>query len=133
MKRAINFKLAVLMATLFLSQALYAAEVDEDEKICKQPKVLDFTLQEYSQPERLEVEPESDFSFRITRAADPNKIRLLAKGVALKTEIVPNSSYILVKSKLTPEMTGKYVRLEVFVGTEGICHSSDGWLIKVKG
>lgn len=133
MKPAKNFKIVALMATLFMSQIVYSAETEEEEKICKLPKVLDFTLQEYSVPERLEVEPESEFSFRITRAADPNKIRLLAKSKPLKTEIVPNSSYILVKSKLTPEMTGKFVRLEVFVGTEGICHSSDGWLIKVKG
>jgi hypothetical protein len=133
MKRATKVKLAVLTVAMLMNQTLFAAETEEEPKICKLPKAHDFSLQEYSQPERLEVAPESEYSFRLTRAADPNKIKVMAKDKILKVEIVPNSSFILVKGKLTPEMTGKFVRLEVFVGTELGCHAQDGWLVKVKG
>lgn len=132
MRRIKFFYLTLAALSMILSFSAFAASTEETEEVCKPPKITDFTLPEYSQPERVEVPAEADFSFKIAGDPDPNKIRVMAKDKILKTEISSNTSFTLVKSKLTPELTGKFVRLDIIVGTKLGCKSQGGWLIKVK-
>lgn len=133
MKRTMIFNVAVVAGAMLLSNSVFAYSNDEEEMICKLPKILDFTLPEYSQPERLEVEPEAEFSFKVTGAALPEKIKVAIKGTPLKVELSSNTSFILVKGKLPAELTGKYARIDVFAGTDLGCRAKDGWLVKIKG
>ncbi len=132
MTQMTHFKLGAGALILLLSNVVFAYSTDEPVEICKPPKITDFTLTEYTQPERVEVPAEADFSFKIAGEADSEKIQVEAKGKPLKLDISSNSSFILVKSKLTPELTGKFVRLDVIVGTRLGCKSQNGWLIKIK-
>lgn len=132
MKSSLIFNAIGLTAALLLSQTSLAYSNDSDKKeVCKPPKMLEFTLQEYQQPERLEVPPESEFSFKLSGGTAAEKIQVTAKDKPLAVDIKANSSFTLIKGKLPAELTGQFVRLNVIVKTELGCISRDGWLVKV--
>lgn len=121
----------MIVATLISGSALAYSTDDERKEICKPPKMLEFTLQEYTQPEKHEVPPESAFSFKISGGTAPEDIQVFAKQHLLQVEMSKNSSFIWVKGKLPADLTGKFVRIDVIVKTELGCKSRDGWLVKV--
>ena len=128
----INFAVATII--LLLTHSAIAATEEDEKKVCKLPKILDFTLPLYALPEKLEVEPESEYSFRVSGDVVVDKIKVDAKEKPLKIETKSNTSFVLVKGKLPAEFTGKYVRLDVTAGTDlNGCRAKAGWLIKVKG
>lgn len=132
MKSNLIFNAIGLTAILLLSQNSLAYSNDSDKKeVCKPPKMLEFTLQEYQQPERLEVPPESEFSFKLSGGTAAEKIQVIAKDKPLAVDIKHNTSFTLIKGKLPAELTGQFVRLNVIVKTELGCISRDGWLVKV--
>lgn len=132
MKSPLTFNTIAAIAILFLNQNALAYSNDSDKKAeCKPPKMLEFTLQEYLQPERLEVRPESEFSFKLSGGTPAEKIQVTAKDKPLAIETKRNTSFTLIKGKLPPELTGQFVRLNVIVNTELGCISRDGWLVKV--
>ncbi|MEQ1637229.1 MAG: hypothetical protein ABL903_11090 [Methylococcales bacterium] len=132
MKLTLKLKYAFFAATLLLSSNIFAYSNDADKKeVCKPPKMLEFSLKEYSQPERLEVAPESEFSFKLSGGTPAENIQVFAKQKLLPVNIKSNTSFTLIKGKLPAEVTGKFVRLDVIVKTELGCMSRDGWLVKV--
>ena len=132
MKPTLNLKLALFAATLLLANNVFAYSNDAEKKeICKPPKMLEFSLPEYSQPDRLEVAPESEFSFKLSGGTNAENIKVFAKQQSLPVDIKSNTSFTLIKGKLPAELTGKFVRLDVIVKTELGCMSRDGWLVKV--
>jgi hypothetical protein len=130
MKLTVRLTIAVMVGLLSNSVFAYSTD-DERKEACKPPKMLEFTLPEYSQPERHEVAPESEFSFKLSGGTAAENIQVFAKQKSLPVDIKSNSSFTLIKGKLPADLTGKFVRLDVIVKTELGCMSRDGWLIKV--
>ncbi|MCX7086662.1 MAG: hypothetical protein NTV00_01275 [Methylococcales bacterium] len=125
-------KTTFVVVTMLLSGSVFAYSTDAERKEeCKPPKMLEFTLPEYSQPERLEVKPESEFSFKLSGGTAAEDIQVYAKQKLLPVVITKNTSFMWIKGKLPAELTGKFVRLDVIVKTELGCRSRDGWLVKV--
>jgi hypothetical protein len=121
-----------LATTLLLSQSVFAYDTeDKSKEPCKPPKMLEFTLPEYSKAEPHEVPPQSEFSFKLSGGTPAEKIRVIIKDKPLPVEITSNSSFTLIKGKIPAEYTGQYARLNVIVNTELGCISRDGWLVKI--
>ncbi len=98
---------------------------------CREPKFKGFSLTEYKAPEKVEVAPESEFSFTLSGWTDPEKIMLTVKDKILPLEILDKKSFYLIKSKIPAEYTGKFVRFNAFATAKMGCRSKDGWLVKV--
>ncbi len=125
---------AFFTCLLALAQPSYAYETGKPEEICKTPKILEFNLPEYAQPDKHEVAAESEFSFKVTGdGIHPEKVKVTAKGKALPLQTTQNSSFIGVKGKLPAEFTGEFVRFDVLVTADLGCRARGGWLVKVAG
>ncbi|NOT83853.1 MAG: hypothetical protein HOP02_03535 [Methylococcaceae bacterium] len=125
-------KIALAFVTVVFCNNVVAYSTEEErKKECKPPKMLEFTLPEYSQAAKVEVNPESEFSFKLSGGTDPEKIQVFAKDKALPVDIKSNTSFTSIKGKLPAAFTGQFVRLNVIVKTELGCMSRDGWLIKI--
>ncbi len=134
MKHTLALSSLLVGSLWLLSQNSFAYETEEPEEVCKIPKVVEFNLPLYVVPEKHEVAPEADFSFKVSgRGADPKKIRVNVHNNPLKLDITQNSSFINVKGKLPAELTGQFVRLDVQAGTDLGCRAKHGWLIKIAG
>lgn len=119
---------------LAFSQPSLAYETDKPEETCKTPKILEFNLPEYAQPDKHEVAAESEFSFKVTGdGIHPEKIKVTAKDKPLTIQTSQNSSFIGVKGKLPAEFTGEFVRFNVLVTADLGCRARGGWLVKVAG
>lgn len=128
--KKIRLPLLVLTALLFSHNALAynAGSVDE---VCKKPKFSSFSLAEFTAAKKLEVPPESDFSFTISSGIDPATLKLTAKKKSLPFTITDKNSFFLVTGKIPAEYTGQFVRMDVQVTSKLACKGLDGWLIKV--
>jgi hypothetical protein len=119
---------ALVLLTSAQVQAYSAGEVDE---VCKKPQVREFSLPTYQEPENIEVAPESEFTFKLSDWTDPQTIRLTFKDQPAVFTVESNSSFHKVTAKLPPELTGKYVRIDLFSKAVLGCYQREGWLIKV--
>lgn len=125
-------KSVLFTAILLINGAAFAYSPEELAKECHKPKFTDFTLLDYKMPEKHEVTPESEFSFKVPAWTNPETIKLTAKNQAIPFTIESNSSFHKVKSKIPAEFTGKFFRLNVSAKViEGTCHEETGWLLKV--
>jgi hypothetical protein len=132
MKVTKMLKSVLFMAVILANGAVFAYSPDELAKECHKPKFTDFTLIEYKAPENVEVAPESEFSFKVPAWTSAESIKLTIKDQPIAFTMESNSSFHKVKAKLPAEYTGKFVRLNVSAKvTDGICHDSTGWLLKV--
>jgi hypothetical protein len=120
--------LALVLLMSMKVQAYSAGEVDE---VCKKPQVREFSLPTYQEPENIEVAPESEFTFKLSDWTDPQTIRLTFKDQPAVFTVESNSSFHKVTAKLPPELTGKYVRIDLFSKAVLGCYQREGWLIKV--
>ncbi|MFA5984620.1 MAG: hypothetical protein WC782_11445 [Methylococcaceae bacterium] len=133
MKIITTINIGVLVAMALLSGVSYAYDDSKPEEICKKPHFRDFTLEVYKTPEKKEVSPEAEFSFTVSPWANPETIKLAAKGKPIPFNLVSNSSFHRVTAKLPAEYTNDYVRLNVRAVAYLGCHEETGWLVKVAG
>jgi hypothetical protein len=126
-------KIAIFIVAVLLNTPAFAYSVGDVEEVCKKPQFRDFSLPEYKEPEKIEVAPESEFSFMISPWADPHTITLTAKGQPLAFTVESNSSFHRVKAKLPAALTGNFVRIDTRVKAVLGCGDQNGWLIKVAG
>lgn len=132
MTRIVSIKhLFVVFALSFFSIQAVAYEDDKGKELCRDPKIQEFNLPEYSEPDKKEVPPEAEFSFVISGWSDPKKIKIEAKGVKIPYTVESSETFHRVKSKLPAEFTGKYVRLSVRIPAVLGCYTTQGWLLKV--
>jgi hypothetical protein len=121
---------------LFIAAALFAGTASaydpgKTDELCKKPQFRDFSLPIYQEPEKIEVPPESTFTFIVSPWAKPDTIQLTAKNENLKYTVESNSSFHRVKAKLPASFNGQYVRINVTAKAELGCYDKNGWLIKV--
>jgi hypothetical protein len=131
MKTTKMFSLVLFIAAeLFISTAS-AYDPGMVEEVCKKPQFRDFSLPLYQEPEKVEVAPESGFSFMISPWADPHTLKLTAKNQTLDFTVESNSSFHRVKAKLPAEFNGQFVRINASVKAILGCSDKIGWLVKV--
>ncbi len=131
MKIHAMFKLLTLLAATVCSVDAFAYSDDKDKEICRNPKVQEFTLPEYSGTEKKEAAAEAEFSFVVSGWSDPKKIKLFTKDQAIPFTVESNSTFHRVKSKLPAALTGKVTRINVRIPAVLGCYTTMGWLVKV--
>ncbi|MDD5228020.1 MAG: hypothetical protein PHN45_05370 [Methylococcales bacterium] len=130
--RLVNaIKSAAVVLMLLSNVEAQAYSAGEVEEICKKPQVREFSLPTYQEPEKIEVAPESEFSFKLSVWTDPSTIKLSMKEQAVPFAVESNSSFHKVTAKIPAEFTGKYVRINLFSKAVLGCYDREGWLVKV--
>lgn len=120
-----------LVALALGSLSAYAYEDDKEKERCRNPKVQEFTLPEYSETNKKEAAAETDFSFVVSGWADPKKIKLDGKGIAIPFTVKSSETFHKVNAKLPPELTGQHVRINARIPAVLGCYTTIGWLVKV--
>lgn len=130
MKLTTGWKSVILISIISFSGAVLAATPDEEtDKKCKKPKFREFTP-----IQNTEVLPESQFSFHISRDADPLHITAEVKGEKVPVTVVNKIAFIMATAKLPASLREGFVRIHVTAkAAEGECVGGDGWLIRIKG
>lgn len=124
-------KLLLISSALLLSHNATAFSGKTISEQCKIPKFKNFSLTEYKAPERIEVAPESKFSFLVSTKVYPTTVKIIAKKKNLKYSFEKKGNYYQINSQIPAEYTGKFVRISVHVTARLECKGKDGWLIKV--
>jgi hypothetical protein len=134
MKIIKNLITTVILGAFFLTGSAFAYNAGNTGKDCKLPKFRDLNPPEKTDNTPVpEVEPEAEISFTVSGYADPTTIKAIAKKLKLDLTILDRNSFYQVTAKLPPELTGKYVRINLWAKAQsGPCVAKDGWLMKVK-
>lgn len=125
------FRNLLLIAWVLATAEALAYSDDKEKEICRQPKIQEFTLPEYSDANKKEAAPEAEFSFVVSGWANPKKFKLEGKGVSIPFTVQSNETFHKVKAKLPAEFTGKAVRISARIPALLGCYSTIGWLVKV--
>ncbi|MBM4208754.1 MAG: hypothetical protein FJ190_12430 [Gammaproteobacteria bacterium] len=131
MKPALFLQSLALMATALLTIKAYAYEDEKKKELCRPPKIQEFTLPVYSENNKQEVAPESEFSFVVSGWANHKKIQLTGKGKDIPFTVKSNETFHKITAKLIPEYTGQTVRISTRIPALLDCYSTMGWLVKV--
>lgn len=130
--KLINIFRNLLLITLALATAdAFAYSDDKEKEICRQPKIQEFTLPEYSDTNKTEAAPEAEFTFVVSGWANPKKFKLEGKGISIPFTVQSSETFHKVKAKLPAEFTGKAVRISARIPALLGCYSTVGWLVKV--
>lgn len=132
MKKIISLFTIIILGAFFTGSA-FAYNVGNAGKDCKLPRFSDFNPIKKSKTTPVpEIGPESEVSYRVSGYADITTIRAQAKKIKLKLDIEDRKSFYIVRIKLLPEFTGKYVRINLWANAQtGGCLAKGGWLMKV--
>jgi hypothetical protein len=118
----------VLFSSSFASYAYSAGEVDE---ICKKPKIYEFSLPVYQEPEKIEVAPESDLSFSVSVWTNPDLIKVTIKDELLEFTRESSSTFHKIRAKIPAKFTGQFARINITATAVLGCYTKEGFLIKV--
>jgi len=124
-------KLLLLFFTLMISYSASAYNGKPVDEQCKKPRFDRFSLPINKAPARIDVAPESEFSFRLSSKVAPETLKLTIKKKAIAYTIENKNSFYLITSKIPAEYTGKFVRINASVTAKLDCKGKGGWLIKV--
>ena len=119
--------LASLIASAGFTASAFAYNAGNIDSGCKKPRFKTFTP-----PHKAEADPESEISFTVSGYADPSTIKVTAKNVPLKLNIVDKNSFYAVSATLPASLTGKYARIHLKANNTVECKAKDGWLIKIR-
>jgi hypothetical protein len=124
-------KSLLLFSALMMSYSALAYNGKPVDEQCKKPRFDRFSLPTYKASERIEVAPESEFSFRLSSKVAAETLKITIKKKAVKYTIENKNSFYLITSKIPAEYTGKFVRINTSVTAKLDCKGRGGWLIKV--
>jgi hypothetical protein len=131
MKPVTKLKKLAFLATAIYSLNAFAYDDDKKKEICRQPKIQEFTLPEYSESNKKEAEPEADFTFVVSGWANPKKFKLTGKGKDIPFTVQSTETFHKIKAKLPADFTGETVRINARIPALLGCYSTIGWLVKV--
>lgn len=131
MKPVFFLQSLTLIAVALLTMNAFAYEDDKKKELCRPPKIQEFTLPVYSESNKKEVPPESEFSFVVSGWANPKKFQLTGKGKDIPFTVKSSETFHKINAKLLPEFTGQAVRISARIPAVLECYSTMGWLIKV--
>ncbi|MDQ7091738.1 MAG: hypothetical protein Q9M50_14070 [Methylococcales bacterium] len=117
-----------VLITSYSASAYNGGAVDEQ---CKKPRFERFSLPVYKVPARIEVEPESEFSFVLSNKVVADSVKIVIKNKIIKYKIENHNSFYRITSKIPAEYTGKFIRINAFVSAKLECKGTNGWLVKV--
>ncbi|MDD2865225.1 MAG: hypothetical protein PHC99_10970 [Methylococcales bacterium] len=125
--------LKVVVAVVLLGSGVncYAYSAGEVEELCKKPKIHDFSLPVYQEPEKIEVAPESDLSFSLSVWTNPDTIKLTIKDEPLEFTRESNTSIHKIRAKIPAKFTGQFARINITATAVLGCYTKEGFLIKV--
>lgn len=130
--RVKSFVKSAVTGVLFCSSiASYGYSAGEVEDICKKPKIHEFSLPTYQEPEKIEVAPESDLSFSLSVWTNPDTIKLTIKDEPLEFSRETNSSVHKIRAKIPAKFTGQFARINVTATAVLGCYTKEGFLIKI--
>jgi hypothetical protein len=118
----------VLFGSSVPGYAYSAGDVDE---ICKKPKIHEFSLPTYQEPEKIEVAPESDLSFALSVWTNPETIKLTIKDEPLEFVRESSSTFHKIRAKIPAKFSGQFARINVTATAVLGCYTKEGFLIKV--
>ena len=124
-------KLMLMSSALLYMQTAAAFNTKPVPEECKNPKFEKFSLPTYKAPERIEVPPESEFSFVLSSKINPETIKVVIKDKEIPYTVENKKSFYRITSKIPAEYTGQFVRISTFVTALLDCKGKDGWLVKV--
>lgn len=122
---------AIVCVLLSSSVASYAYSAGEVEDVCKKPKIHDFSLPTYHEPEKTEVAPESDLTFSLSVWTNPDTIKLTIKDEPLEFARESNSSVHKIHAKIPAKFTGQFARINITATAVLGCYTKEGFLIKI--
>jgi hypothetical protein len=131
MKLNAIFNSLTLMALALGSVQAFAYSDDKEKEICRNPKIQEFTLPEYKEPDKKEAPAEAEFTFVVSGWAEPKKFKLSAKNVDIPFTVQSTETFHKVKAKLPAALTGQAVRINARIPAVLGCYTTIGWLIKV--
>jgi len=126
-----RLKPVLILSTLMMSYSAFAYNTSPGVEQCKKPRFDRFSLPIYKVPGRIEVAPESEFSFTLSSKVAADTVKLTIKNKELPYKIEAKNSFYRITSKIPAEYTGKFVRINASVIAKLECKGKDGWLIKV--
>jgi hypothetical protein len=119
----------LVTTVLFAANSFAITPAEDDRKECKKPKFRDFMPADKA----VDVAPESEVSFHVSRGTELHTIKATARGEKLPLEVKNRVTYVEVKTRLPATLQDGYVRIHVTAdAAEGGCTGADGWLIKLK-
>ena len=124
-------KSLLLFSALMISYNAFAYNGKSVDEQCKKPRFDRFSLPIYKAPERIDVAPESEFSFKLSSKVAAETLKLTIKGKAIDYQIEKNNSFSRITSKIPAEYTGKFIRINATVTAKLDCKGKEGWLVKV--
>lgn len=125
------FKSAVAVVLFGSSLASYGYSAGDVDEICKKPKIHEFSLPTYQEPEKIEVAPESDLSFALSVWTNPETIKLTIKEEPLEFVRETSSTFHKIRAKIPAKFTGQFARINVTATAVLGCYTKEGFLIKV--
>jgi hypothetical protein len=125
------FQVVLTITSLIVSAESYAYSAGEVDEICKKPKIHDFSLPVYQEPEKIEVAPESDLTFSLSAWTNPDVIKLTIKDEPLEFTRESNTSIHKIRAKIPAKFTGQFARINVTATAILGCYTKEGFLIKV--
>jgi hypothetical protein len=131
MKPVTILKKWAIIAAVFYSYNALAYDDDKKKEACRQPKIQEFTLPEYSETNKNEAQPEEEFTFVVSGWAEPKKFKLSGKGKEIPFTVKSTETFHKVTAKLLPEFNGQTVRINARIPALLGCYSTVGWLVKV--
>ncbi|CAG7857582.1 hypothetical protein MCAMS1_02458 [biofilm metagenome] len=131
MKPVLLIKGMMLITTVLFAVNAFAYNDEKEKELCRPPKIQEFTLPIYSETNKVEVEPESEFSFVVSGWANPKKIKLNGKGIDIPFTVKSTETFHKVHAKLPAAFNGQTVRISTRIPAVLECYSTLGWLIKV--
>ncbi len=126
-----SLKMMFLFSALTLSYSANAYNGKPMAEQCQKPHFDKFSLPVYKVPERIEVAPESEFSFTLSSKVAPESVRIMMKKEKVEHTVESNSSFHKITSKIPAKFTGKFIRINVFAAAKLECQNAHGWLVKV--
>lgn len=129
----VNSFVKSVMAVILLGSSMesYAYSAGDVDEICKKPKIHDFSLPTYQEPEKIEVAPESDLTFSLSAWTNPDIIKLTIKDEPLEFMRESNSSVHKIRAKIPAKFTGQFARINITATAILGCYTKEGFLIKV--
>ena len=129
----VNLFVKVIAATVLFGSSItvYAYSAGEVDEICKKPKIHDFNLPIYQEPEKIEVTPESDLTFSLSVWTNPELIKLTIKDEPLEFTRESNSTLHKIHAKIPAKFNGQFARINITATAILGCYTKEGFLIKV--
>ena len=133
MEMQVNLFLKSIVAVILFSSscASFAYSAGEVDEICKKPKIHEFSLPVYQEPEKIEVAPESDLSFSLSAWTNPDLIKLTIKDEPLEFTRESNSTLHKIHAKIPAKFNGQFARINITATAILGCYTKEGFLIKV--